>query len=189
MKELAKIEQIIIDLQQDFDAIAMPRSAYVLEHLVVKERDTEPEQWAQCVLEMRVKYIGIKRTLLQQERIRLEMDSLGDDGLEGIDKKLKGIDLEESEWTLTGQLREFFALYQIYQSFGRHYSRAEIEAAQSEYWYKRLTRQASQDVLASGRISVGNQDALRQIKTVARVDDNELRFYQIGNGKELDEPT
>lgn len=180
MTEIAKIESIISELQQDFEAIAMPRSPYVLEHLVVKERDTEPAQWEQCVLEMRIKYANIRRLLLQIEKAEIERDTASGigDRLSDIEAQLKQIDIDEMQWSLTGMVREFFALFAIYKQFGRRYSRNELDQAQADYWFKRLSRQAAQDVFAGGRVSVSNQDALRQIGVSARVSDGSLEFYR-----------
>jgi hypothetical protein len=177
--EIQKIEKIITELQQAFDAIAMSRSPYVLENLVVKEKDTEPEQWTQCVLEMRVKYINIKRLLLEIEKLKLNREIYSDTRLGEIENQLNEIEIEDLEWQLNGQLREFFALHSIYQSFDKQYTREELNEAQREYWFKRLSRQATQDILAKGRISVGNQDALRQINVMAEIEGNSLNFHRL----------
>ena len=64
---------------------------------------------------------------------------------------------------MLGATREVEALYAIFRGFKHHYTRAELNAAEEEYWQRRLTRQAMQDVIAHGRVAAGNQDALRQI--------------------------
>jgi hypothetical protein len=184
MTNIVEIEKIITDLKQDFETISMPRSAYVLENLIIKEKDTEPEQWAQCVLEMRVKYINIKRGLLKIERIKLEIAKIQKKELltdfDSIDIRSLECDLEESQWGLTGLTREFFALHRIYQQFGRRYNREELDTAQEEYWGRRLTRQAIQDILTTGAITQGNQNALRQIGLSARIKEGHVEFIKDG---------
>lgn len=189
MSDIIRIEKIISELEQDFEAIAMPRPPYVLEKLVVRERDTEPAQWEQCVLEMRVKYANIRRTLLHIQKAQIERDRLAsaEDELSDIEAQLKQLEIDELNWSLTGLTREFFALFAIYQSFGKRYTRQELDAAQEEYWFKRLSRQVTQDILASGRVSVGNQDALRQIGAAVKVANGAIEFQRqkgLEDGKE-----
>lgn len=162
--ELTKIESIVSEMYADFEAIAMPRSAYVLEHLVVKPHEHITQQWLQCVLEMRIKYNNIRRGILQKKIIECEIQELLETGeeIEALKAEQKRIDLDELHYSQLGMMREFFALYEIYKQFP-HFTREEIEAGQAEYWYNRLTKQAAQDIEAMGRVSVGNIEALRQI--------------------------
>lgn len=176
MNDLIEIENIAGEIRQDFETIAMSKSPYVLENLIVKERDTEPEQWAQCVLEMKARYFAIKQQLLLIQKTDLKAEACPDTAMGRINRELILLQKEEVELKLLSQSREFFALYRIYKSFGRRYSRAELDEAQEEYWLKRLTRQATQDIFASGRISVGNQDALRQIGVSVKADNGRLEF-------------
>ena len=155
---LKKISPIIQELQQDFEAIAMPRSGYVLENLVVKVHEHPTEQWRQCVIELKSKYFNIRRALIRQQIIERDIEAESDE----LEIELKRIDLEELGFSLIGYIREFEALYQIYKQFPR-FSRDELDAGQAEYWYNRLTKQAQQDVQAHGRVSVGNLEGLRQI--------------------------
>lgn len=167
--ELIEINKIINEMQADFDAIAMPRSAYVLENLVVKVHEHETIQWLHCVLEMRIKYNNIRRSQLQREIIREEINRLDlNDTIEQLKADLKRIDLEELEHSELGYIREFMSLYQIYQTLPR-FTREQIEEAQAEYWFSRLVKQSVQDIQATGRVSVGNIEALRQIKAKVEV--------------------
>ena len=164
---IEKIENIIVEeLRQDFDAIAMPRSAYVLENLVVKVHEHPSQQWLQCVLEMRSKYNNIRRHLVNRQKLQREIETLEDE----LDQELKRIDLDDLEWSLLGAEREFFALYAIYQTMPR-FTREEIEAGQREYWLKRLLKQSTQDILATGRIGQGNIEGLRQINLGVQIND------------------
>lgn len=174
-RDLERIESIVLkELRQDFDAIAMPRSAYVLENLVVKVHEHPSQQWLQCVLEMRSKYNNIRRHLVNRQKLQREIETLTDE----LDRELKRIDLDDLEWSLLGAEREFFALYSIYKTLPR-FTREEIEAGQREYWYNRLTKQAAQDIQAMGRVSVGNQEALRQIRTQLSIDGGQIAAKQL----------
>lgn len=162
--EVTKIESIITEMQQDFEAIAMPRSAYVLENLVVKTHEHITQQWLQCVLEMRIKYQNIRRGLIQKQIVECEISELLETDLrvDTLKAELKRLDLDDLHYSQLGMVREFFALYEIYQQFPR-FTREQIDAGQAEYWYNRLTKQAAQDIKATGRVSAGNLEGLRQI--------------------------
>ena len=160
-----EIETAIADMQSAFDEIQMPRTPFVLKHFVVGAQDTEPQQYHQCVLELQIKHDAIRRALLQQKKIELQIERLEaqDDALADINADIKRLDLEGMNRALLGAMREFGALYQIFQSFPHRYTRAELDAAQGEYWAKRLLRQAQTEVEATGIVGVGNREALAQI--------------------------
>lgn len=161
---IEKVNSLIDELKEAFDAIQQPRPDYVLEKFVVGQHDTEPQAYMQCVLEMQIKYDNIRRAKLTREKLLLQIIDLeaSDDAIEQIDANLKKIDIEAQDRAMLGALREFETLYRIWQGFGQRYTRAELNAAQEEYWVKRLTRQANQDIQATGRIGVGNLEALCQ---------------------------
>src|SRR5262249_3884737 len=73
------------------------------------------------------------------------------------------LDYEEQSLAILGTLREIAALFAIYQSFGRTFTREELEAAEADYWQKRLVRQANQSLLAGGGPGLGNVEALDQM--------------------------
>jgi hypothetical protein len=157
--------QAIAEMQGAFDEIQQPRSDYVLQNFVVGEKDTDPARYAQCVLELQIKYDVIRQAKLHRRKLEIEIaefEALGTETSQ-IDAALKRIDIEIQDRAYLGASREFEALYGIWKSFPHKYTHEELNAAQREYWEKRLTRQANQDLIASGRVSVGNIDALRQI--------------------------
>lgn len=173
MTELPKLDESLL---QAFDEIQMARTPYQLKHFVVGQHDTEEQRYAQCVLELQIKYDVIKRAILGRERLQLEKRQLenqahlasnADDKIgariKEIEALTKQIDVEEQDRAFKGALREFTALYAIFKTFKKHYTRDDLNNAQPDYWQKRLTRQANQEILALGRVGVGNADALRMI--------------------------
>lgn len=152
------IEAVRQLIERDFDTVAMPRSAYTLDRLVVKVHEHPTQQWIQAVIELRVKYYEIRKTLLHIKRAERDFDAATDE----IERELRELEIEQLQWYIRCCWNEFEALLAIYQAMPG-YTRDEIEAAQPEYWHNRLTKQASQDVAAAGRVSVGNLEALRQI--------------------------
>lgn len=160
-----EMDDIIAELQQDFEAIAMARPPYVLEKFVVGNHDHPAQQWAHCVLEMRIKYDALRRAKISREMLQAEIKQLESSGDEedGLKADLKRIDIEEQDRAVLGAMREFEALYEIYQRFERRYSREELNGFQIEYWQARITRQANQDLLSTGRISEANLEALQNV--------------------------
>ena len=192
------------DLIAAFDEIQMARTPYVLKHFVVGQHLTVEQQYAQCVCELQIKYDVIRRAILGREKLLIEKAKLEDEAkalarwwkpskdaaIKLIESKLKTIDVEEQDRAMKGALREFTALYAIFRAFPKQFNRDELNKAQAEYWPKRLTMQANQDLSASGRVSVGNQDALRMIgKSVTpeldHIRSTEQKFLEIGNVKIL----
>ena len=164
MNELDKIKNDK-ELLQAFVEIQQPRTDYQLEHFVVGKHEVPEQQYAHCVLNLKIKYNALRRAKIHLEKTQYEIDELDkkEDKMSGFTKREKEIDKEEASLAVIGALREFEALYKIWNGFEKKYTRAEIDAVQPEYWEKRLTRQANQDLMATGRVGVGNQDALRQI--------------------------
>lgn len=179
--ELDKFNEILSELKADFDVIAMAKSAYVLEHLNVKTHDHPTVQWAQALEEMRRRYYGIKRALIQVEILRRDINAL-DATTEGLEAELKRVDLEELEWSIGGKWQEFLALFNVYQTFPR-FTREELEAGQPEYWQRTLARQAGQDLQAYGRVSPANLEGLKQVGLGLNVyESGKVEFVPVRNG-------
>jgi hypothetical protein len=112
------------------------------------------------------------------------------DSISLLEASKKRIELEQTNRARLGALREFEALYRIWQEFPKKYTRAEIDADQPEYWDKRISRQANNDMISTGRVSTSNLDALRMIgkASVPALDvvrDVERRYLEVGNVKIL----
>ncbi len=199
MSELIQIDErvnkaidIVKEMEESFLAIQMPRSAYTIEKFVVGQHDTVEMQFCQCVLELQIKYDNLRRAKLGRRRIEIQIKELEDKGTEIdlIDADLKRIDQEQQDFAVLGALREFEALYKIYQSFPKKYTRKEIDDAQENYWKLRLDRQAQQDLQATGRIGVGNSEALRQINLTGtpkldHIREVEKKYLEVGDVKVL----
>lgn len=155
------------ELLQDFNAIQMARTPEVLKRFVVGAQaiDHPAQGWAQCVLELQIKYDDIRRAKINAELIQLEIDELEKESTPKslLNAKLKMIDLEAQDRAMLGAIREFHSLYTIYKSFPKRYTRDELDASQIEYWQNRLTRQALQDQQSRQLgIGAGNLQALRE---------------------------
>lgn len=145
------------ELLSAFDAVSQPRSDYQLLNFVVGDHETPERKYAQVVIELHVKMSVLRKAVVNQrkliKRIKQEQD---------IDEKeLLIIDLEDLDFSITGAIREFNTLYAIYSDLPK-FTAEELQNAETEYWHKRLTRQALIDIEANGRIGTGNLNALRQ---------------------------
>lgn len=158
------IERCDKDLADAIRAIQQPRTNFQLQHFVVGQHDTEPRRWWQCVLELQIKIQNLKRAAIQRRQIERKIKALRNGGDEAKDEgALLMLDLQDQELAVLGAIRETETLYAIFKSFPRGYTREELDAAEAEYWHKRLTRQARHEINATGVIGVGNQEALEQI--------------------------
>lgn len=152
------------DLSEAIRQIQQPRTDFQLKHFVIGQHDTEPRRWMQCVLELQTKLQVLKRFGIERRRMLRKILRLKTGDLDQQDEAaLLEIGVEELNLAALGAMREAGALYSIFKSFPRSYTRDELNAAEEEYWQKRLTRQARQEINATGAIGVGNQDALEQV--------------------------
>lgn len=144
------------ELMGSIDAINQSRSNYQIERFVVGEHATVERQFMQCVLELQTKLSNIKKGRIQLRKLNKKLASEQDDD----EKELISIDIEDLELSLKSQMREAGTLYAIYTSMPK-FTYQELQQAEEKYWTLRLAKQAQLDVESTGRISVGNLDALR----------------------------
>lgn len=199
MSELVPINErvnkaidLVKEMEDAFLEIQQPRTAYVLEKFVVGQHDHVTQSYAQCVLELQVKYDNLRRAKLNRRKLEIKIKEYEDKAteLDLIEADLVRIDLEEQDRAVLGALREFEALYKLWKNFPKKYTRAELDAAQPDYWKARLERQAQQDLQATGRIGVGNNEALRQIGLTGtpqldHIREVEKKYLEVGDIKVL----
>jgi len=178
-------------LQQAFIEIQMPRTPFALENFVVNSKFTDQQRYAQCVLELSIAYDNLRTVNLALEKKRLEIDAIDTTTRMGeIDKEMKEIEIEQTERAVVGAMREFDFLYDMWEKFPRKYTREDLNEAQQEEYTKMLETQAQHDLNAMGRISVGNQEGLRQLGKMTypaldAVREVEKRFLEEGKSKIL----
>ena len=167
-----------------FKEIQQPRSNYQIERFVVGEKDTPIAAYCQCVLEMQIKHQVIRRAVIGKRKLEIEIDRLraSGDEIDDLTAQEKEIDIEATDHAMLGALREFACLYSIFRSFNHVFTHQEIQVDQTQYWHKRLIRQAQQDLQSSGRIGVGNMDALRQAGITGWDDKGKPVLAEVNNG-------
>ncbi len=152
-------------LQEALAEIQQPRSEYQLQHFVVNQHDTEPQRYRQCLIEiqaisytLRTVKLELQKSEIQIERLRATRDSVDE-----LDAQIKEVGMEQTRLVMIGAERELAALVEIWLAFPTHYTHAQIEDDQREYWHERLNRQARLEAIGSGKVSWAQLDALNNI--------------------------
>src|ERR1700690_336519 len=159
-----------------FSEIQQPRSRFMLENFVVKQKFTAEAQYAQCVLEAQIKWDNIRLGRLDMERIDLEIAAINTPGRLGeIEREKKQIEKEQIERAMLGAERELACLCEIFEQFPKKFTYTQLQEAQLSEHKQRICMQAMQDVKAFGYVTPGNQDALRMIKAsliIKKIEEN-----------------
>lgn len=192
MDDITKIVGVdITPILDAFDAIQMPRTDFTLRHFAVESEDTQPAAYAHCTLELQTTWDNLRIAKHKIELAELEINELIEKGDKKslLEAEVKKIELEQVMRARLGALREFETLYKMWCAYPK-YTREELDADQEEYWRKRLSRQANNDMLATGRVGQGNLNALQQIGlgTVPQLDvvrDVERRYLVEGKQRIL----
>lgn len=152
------------EIEDAYKAVAQSRSDFQLANFVVGQHDTVTRAFSQTIIELRVKSNNIRKAQIDvqiiQERIKRAIQS-GDD-IELLEAEKLKIELEDLEFNILSDVREFNCLYAIFKSLPP-LTYDQIQKGEAEYWCLRISRQAQQDIEANGRVGVGNLDALRTI--------------------------
>jgi len=152
-----KIEAAIAEVQQ-------PRSRFQLERFVTGSHATPEMQYYQTCLELQdmiykfqVAEIAVKKADLKIIRLREAKDEM---------KELKAqeteIGLRQTRLAMIGAERELKDLVAIFESFETKFTRAEIEAAQPDYWNARLTGNAKAMLMGGSSVNAAHIEAMEQ---------------------------
>ena len=155
-----------------FEIASMGRSPLQILRFVIEQHDTPERQFAQCVLEMSILDANIKNAMIDLDEARSELAAherrwcFTHTGcrervreiarsrirIEGIERQIRNY---------TGQWDAFRGWYDTHP----HFTREQIEAADQQYWVRRLARQCALDIMSSPTrdIGVGNRDAVRML--------------------------
>jgi len=164
------IERKYDELHEQFLEAFQGRSDFQISNFVVGAHKSPERQFAQCIAELQAKYFSIKRADINRRRLKHEMTT----SKCPFDIEEKEVALQELDIALTGALREFDTLYQIYQQLPK-FKNQELQEAERGYWLDRIAEQSQRDIEASGTVSSGNAEALRQ---VGLIDGYSERFLQ-----------
>ena len=185
-------EKFTPDILLAMAEVQQSRSDFQLEKFVVNQHDTDEMRYQQCVIELQSLYYTIKTVSLEMKKSEIEISKLratGDE-IDEIDAQLKELGLEQTRLVGIGAFRELDMLMNIYNSFEHKYTRAEIEAAQPDYWNKRLSRQATLEAIGGTQAQAAHLDSLRQIGALEMAPEGGIRavsqeMQQITGQKEI----
>jgi predicted transcriptional regulator len=154
---LTEIEKAIAEVQQ-------PRSRFQLERFVLGQHATPEMKYYQTVIELQdaiYKYklaqINVKKSELKIARLRSTKDEL--DELKAQELELG---LAQTQFAMLGAEREMKHLIEIWESFEQKYTRAEIEAAQPNYWEARLSNNAKAMLMGGAGVNPAHIEAMEQ---------------------------
>ena len=152
-----EINKAIAEVQQ-------PRSRFQLECFVLGQHATDEMKYYQTVIELQdaiYKYklavINVKKSELKIAKLRATADEL--DELKAQEVELG---LAQTSFAMVGAEREMKHLLEIFDSFKHKYTRAEIEAAQPDYWQARLTNNARAMLMGGQSVNPSHIEAMEQ---------------------------
>ncbi len=151
------------DLTDAIAEIQQPRSDFQLDYFVVGQHYTAEMQYYQVVLELNDMLFKHKHALLDlqiQELKAKELRNAGD-AISELEAQKMELSIEQTKLAILGSERELAHLYAMWKSAPKHYSRAEIEAGQPEYWTARLTHDVEMQALA-GSVNPAHLTSLHQ---------------------------
>jgi hypothetical protein len=152
-----EIEKAIKEVQQ-------PRSRFQLERFVLGQHATEEMRYYQTVIELQDAIFKYKNAVLEVKKSQLKIDKLraSGDELDELKAQQKELGLEQTTLAMIGAKREMEHLVEIFDSFEHKYTRAEIEAAQPDYWQARLTNNAKAMLMGGSSVNAAHIEAMEQ---------------------------
>ena len=152
-----EIEKAIAEVQQ-------PRSRFQLERFVLGQHATLEMQYYQVCIELQDMIHKYKLAEITKKKTDLKIARLRSTGDELDELKAQEIELNQSQtaFAVIGAQRELAHLIDIWGSFEHKYTRQEIEAAQPEYWDKRLTNNARAMLMGGTNVNAAHIEAMEQ---------------------------
>jgi hypothetical protein len=152
------------EIDKAIDEVQQPRSRFEIERFVLGQHATPEMKYYQTVIELQdaiYKYklaqINVKKSRLKISRLRATEDEL--DELKAQEVELG---LAQTEFAMLGAEREMKHLIEIWDTFEQKFTRAEIEAAQSDYWQARLTNNAKAMLMGGSGVNAAHIEAMEQ---------------------------
>jgi len=139
------------DIVAQFSEISQSRSSYQLEKFVVNQHDTDEMRYVQIMLEIQTLYYTIKNVSLDMKIKEIKIKELRstDSEINELEAQKIELGLEQTRVVGVGAFRELDILLNMLKDY-KQYTREEIEAAQPEYWTKRMVKQLEVEKTGSG---------------------------------------
>jgi len=148
--------------------IQQARSAFQIKKFVINQHAASEMQYFQCLIEIQNLYYTIKNVTLDMQIQEVKIKRLLESGdeIDALEAEKLRLGLEQTRLIGIGTFRELEVLLDIYDSFPKKFTRAEIEEAQPDYWTKRLSKQAFLEKLGGSQAAAAHLEALIQIGAI-----------------------
>jgi hypothetical protein len=152
-----EINKAIAEVQQ-------PRSRFQLERFVLGQHATPEMQYYQTVIELQDSIFKYKLAVINVKKAELKISKLRETGDELDELKAQELELglSQTQFAMVGAEREMKHLLEIFDTFTYKYTRAEIEAAQPDYWQARLTNNAKAMLMGGSGVNAAHIEAMEQ---------------------------
>ena len=152
-----EIEKAIAEVQQ-------PRSRFQLERFVLGQHATDEMRYYQTVIELQDAIYKYKLAVINVKKSELKIAKLRATGDELDELKAQQVELglAQTGFAMLGAEREMKHLLEIFDKFTHKYTRAEIEAAQPDYWQARLTNNARAMLMGGSSVNAPHIEAMEQ---------------------------
>jgi phage-related protein len=154
---LEEIEAAILEVQQ-------PRSKFQLKRFVIGQHQTEEMQYYQTCIELQDMIYKYQLAKINVQKQELKIKKLRETGDELKELKARELELglRQTYLAMHGAERELNTLIDIFNEFPKRYTRDEIEAAQPDYWDKRLTGNAKAMLMGGVGVNPAHIEAMEQ---------------------------
>jgi hypothetical protein len=152
-----EINKAIAEVQQ-------PRSRFQLERFVLGQHATDEMKYYQTVIELQDAIYKYKLAVINVKKAELKIAKLRATGDELDELKAQEVELglTQTSFAMVGAEREMKHLLEIFDTFTHKYTRAEIEAAQPDYWQARLTNNAKAMLMSGSSVNASHIEAMEQ---------------------------
>lgn len=143
----------------DFSKYTAGRTSFQLERFVMQEHDLPERKFLQLMMELKSMRDGFIGDCFEIEKLKIEIKRLlaTNDEIDNLEACKKQYVLRQHEENMIFREREIKTIVRLINSLPKIYTYDEIEAAESVYWERRLTRQAFEDMVsAQTGINQGN---------------------------------
>ena len=152
----------------DFSKYTAGRTSFQLERFVMQEHDLPERKFLQLMMELKSMRDGFISDCFEIEKLKIEIKRLiaTNDEIDNLEACKKQYILRQCEENMIFREREIKTIVRLINALPKIYTYDEIEAAESVYWERRLTRQAFEDIVsAQTGINQGNVRANIQAGT------------------------
>ena len=152
-----EIEKAIAEVQQ-------PRSRFQLERFVTGSHITPQMQYYQTCLELQDMIYKYQMAKIAVQKAELKISTLRKSKSQMKELKAQEVELGlgQTRLAMIGAERELNDLVTIFDGFKTKFTRAEIEAAQPDYWNARLTGNAKAMLMGGTSVNAAHIEAMEQ---------------------------